>query len=69
MGQVTFTIHAAEEGGYWAEADELSISTQGEDLDELATMINDAVDGYFFDKPEERPKAIIWRFEKSRRAA
>jgi len=69
MTQVTFTIHAAEEGGFWAEAAELPISTQGDDLDELEQMIRDAVDGYFFDKPAERPETIVWRFEAGTRAA
>jgi predicted RNase H-like HicB family nuclease len=65
--QVTFTIHPAQEGGFWAEADTLSISTEGDDLDELNSMIQDAVDGYFFDRPEERPEVIYWRFAAEQR--
>ncbi len=62
MKEVTFVIHPAEEGGFWAEAQELSISTQGETLDELARMIQDAVAGYYFDQPQEIPQTINWRF-------
>lgn len=69
MRQVTFTIYAAEEGGYWAEADELSISTQGETLDELAAMIEDAVQGYFFDEPRAAPEIINWRFASRAKVA
>jgi hypothetical protein len=58
MQQVTFIVHRAEEGGYWAEAEGLSISTQGEILDELDWMIRDAVSGYFFDQPEAMPQEI-----------
>jgi predicted RNase H-like HicB family nuclease len=67
--QITFTIHSAEEGGFWAEADGVSISTQGETLDELAAMIEDAVQGYFFDAPEELPETITWRFDSKLRVA
>lgn len=69
MQQVTFVIHKAAEGGFWAEAEELPISTQGEDLDELELMIRDAVDGYFFDKPDVRPGSVVWRFPAIPRAA
>jgi len=69
MKQVTFIVHRAEEGGYWAEAEGLSISTQGETLDELDYMIRDAVACYFFDELEEMPQEICWRFAESPVAA
>jgi predicted RNase H-like HicB family nuclease len=69
MESVTFAIHPAEEGGFWAEADGLSISTQGDDLNELGAMILDAVDGYFFDRPQDKPDEIRWRFRDWRKAA
>lgn len=69
MTALTFTIHPAEEGGFWAEAAELPITTQGDDLDELSQMINDAVDGYFFEDPAARPRTILWRFEAAERTA
>jgi predicted RNase H-like HicB family nuclease len=62
LSEVTFVIHRAEEGGFWAEAEGLSITTQGDNLDELAVMINDAVAGYFFDAPQDKPQSICWRF-------
>ncbi|MCH7472184.1 type II toxin-antitoxin system HicB family antitoxin [bacterium] len=69
MREITFIIHKADEGGYWAEAEECSITTQGDDLDELERMIRDAVEGYFFDQPQNRPGAICWRFSDSEVAA
>ena len=69
MEQVTFIIHEAEEGGFWAEAEGLPISTQGDDLDELEAMIRDAVQGYFFDAADQAPKSISWRFAANRKVA
>ena len=62
MKELVFVIHADEDGGFWAEAEGLSITTQGDDLNELFEMIKDAVDGYFFDEPALKPKSIVWRF-------
>ena len=44
--KTTIIIHAAEEGGYWAEVPSIpGCVTQGETLAELTANIKDAVDG------------------------
>ncbi|MCH7472125.1 type II toxin-antitoxin system HicB family antitoxin [bacterium] len=61
MEQLVFVIHQADEGGYWAEAQDYPLFTQGETLDELERMIRDAVAAYF-DDATSRPRAICWLF-------
>lgn len=40
-------VHAAEEGGYWAEVPALpGCLTQGETLDEIVENLNDAIEGW-----------------------
>ena len=40
-------VHAAEEGGYWAEVPALpGCLTQGETLDEVVENLNDAIQGW-----------------------
>jgi len=68
MDEIVFVIRRAEEGGYWASAQSFDIVTQADNLDELARMIDDAVDCYF-DPGEPRPKTICWRFALSEVAA
>jgi len=63
MEDITFLVHDAEEGGYWAEAVGHGIVTQGEDLDDLRAMISDAIEGYFHDSPQ-KPAAYTLIFEK-----
>ncbi|AQG80921.1 type II toxin-antitoxin system HicB family antitoxin [Spirosoma montaniterrae] len=60
MSELTFLVESDEEGGYVARTKLAhgSIVTQGDTLDELKTMIKDAVIGYFFDKPNEMPQTI-----------
>jgi len=67
--EIVFVIHKAKEGGYWAEAVDVSITTQGDDLNDLDAMIRDAVEGYYFDKPQDKPDVICWRFADSEVAA
>jgi predicted RNase H-like HicB family nuclease len=47
-------------GGYVAQSKQAtgSIITHGDTLTELEAMIRDAIDGYFFDKPTERPVSV-----------
>lgn len=68
MREITFIVHRAEEGGYWAEAVGHPLFTQAESLDELLLMVQDAVD-CFFDNPAERPSEIGWRFVPENKAA
>lgn len=43
----TVKVHAAEEGGFWAEVPALpGCLTQGETLDEVTSMAKDAIEGY-----------------------
>jgi predicted RNase H-like HicB family nuclease len=43
----TVKVHAAEEGGFWAEVPALpGCLTQGETLDEVTAMAKDAIEGY-----------------------
>lgn len=66
--QIVFSVHVAEEGGYWARAEGHSIFTQGETLDELAANIQEAVECHF-DEDEPVPGVILWRFEPAPVAA
>jgi hypothetical protein len=63
MEDITFQVHAAEEGGYWAEAVGHCIVNQGENLDDLRAMIVDAIAAYFYDSPD-KPAAYTLIFEK-----
>lgn len=66
MRELIFNVEADEDGGYIAKTrlDKGSIVTQGDTLPELKTMIIDAVEGYYFDKPDQRPQSIRLHFEE-----
>jgi predicted RNase H-like HicB family nuclease len=66
MKELVFTVEADEDGGYVAKTrlEKGSIVTQGDSLTELKTMIADAVQGYYFDKPTERTQSIRLHFEE-----
>jgi hypothetical protein len=57
MSEIIFEVREAEEGGFWARALGHSIFTQGEDWNDLRTMVRDAV-ACLFEKGSERPKVI-----------
>ncbi len=47
IDDLTAYVHAAEEGGYWAEVPLLpGCLTQGETLDEIVENLNDAIRGW-----------------------
>jgi len=47
IDDLTAYVHAAEEGGYWAEVPALpGCVTQGETLDEVVENLNDAIEGW-----------------------
>lgn len=47
IDDLTAYVHAAEEGGYWAEVPALpGCLTQGETLDEVVENLNDAIEGW-----------------------
>ena len=66
MQELTFTIQPESDGGYVAKSklEKGSIITQGDDIKELKAMILDAIDGYFWDKPNEKPKTVLLKFEE-----
>ena len=66
MKELIFIVERDMDGGFVAKArlDKGSINTQGDTLDELKEMVKDAIDGYFFDKPEQRPTAVRLHFEE-----
>lgn len=66
MQELTFTIQPEADGGYIAKSklEKGSIITQGDDIKELKAMILDAIEGYFWDKPNEKPKTVLLKFEE-----
>ncbi|MBC8154401.1 MAG: 2-oxoisovalerate dehydrogenase [Bacteroidetes bacterium] len=66
MRELTFAVEADEDGGYVAKTrlEKGSIVTQGDTLAELKLMIVDAVEGYYFDKPADKPHSIRLHFEE-----
>ena len=66
MKELAFIVEVDEDGGYIAKTrlEKGSIVTQGDTIPELKTMIVDAVEGYYFDKPDQRPQAIRLHFEE-----
>ncbi len=66
MNEIVFVIEPDEEGGYVAHTrlTHGSIITQGDSLEELKVMIQDAVAGYFADKPAERPLSVRLTFDQ-----
>jgi hypothetical protein len=56
QSEIVFSIEESPEGGYQARALGHSIFTQAETLDELKTMIRDAVSCHF--DPAQKPRLI-----------
>lgn len=54
--EIIFSIQEAPEGGYHARALGFSIFAEADSLDELKTMIRDAVSCHF--DPAEKPRII-----------
>ncbi len=69
-------IHAAKEGGYWAEVPALpGCLTQGETLDEVTEMAKDAIEGYLISLvkhgeriPVEEKENLVGTFDVQVRA-
>ena len=55
--EIIFEVEESPEGGYEARALGFSIFTQGDDLDDLKTMVQDAVRCHFEDDAS-RPRVI-----------
>jgi hypothetical protein len=56
QSEIIFSIQESPEGGYQARALGFSIFTEADSLDELKTMIRDAVSCHF--DPANRPSVI-----------
>ncbi len=61
MEEIIFEVRPSEEGGYCARALGYSIFTQGEDVEDLRAMVQDAVKCHFANETE-RPKIIRLHF-------
>ena len=62
MSEIIFEVLEDEiEGGYTASALSYGIHTQGKSIEELRTMVREAVDCYF-DETMEAPKVIRLHF-------
>ena len=55
-GEITFEVHEADEGGYYAAAIGYDIITQGDSWDDLKLMAQDAVLCHFDD--DSAPRTI-----------
>jgi predicted RNase H-like HicB family nuclease len=66
MNEIVFSVEVDEEGGYVAvsELGDGAIVTQGDTLPELKFMITDAIEGYFFDAPDQKPRVVRLHFVK-----
>ena len=66
MNEIVFEVQNDPDGGYVAKSklEKGSIITQGDTILELKEMIKDAVEGYFFDKPTQKPKSVHLHFEE-----
>jgi predicted RNase H-like HicB family nuclease len=59
--EIIFEVTEAEEGGFCASALGYGINTQGETLEELRSMVRDAVECYF-DDSSQAPAIIRLHF-------
>jgi predicted RNase H-like HicB family nuclease len=54
MGRhLTFDVLPDEDGGYHARCRQADIFTQGETLDEVRKNVLEAVQGHFYDQPDD----------------
>jgi len=54
MKEITFLVHDADEGGYYAQAAGFGIFAEGDTIDELKENIKGGIDCYF-NKSENTP--------------
>jgi hypothetical protein len=47
MKELTFLVHEAEEGGYYAEAAGIGIFAEGDTMDELKKSIKSGIECYY----------------------
>ena len=63
--EIIFEVTEADEGGYCAAALGYGINTQADSLQELRTMVRDAVECYFED-PTQAPGIIRLHFVRDK---
>lgn len=61
--EITFIVHEAEEGGYYAESIGVGIFAEGETIADLKENIKSGIN-CFFDSPEEIPTFAHLHFVK-----
>lgn len=61
--EITFIVHEAEEGGYYAESVGIAIFAEGDTIPELKINIKSGIECYF-DLPEEIPAFVHLHFVK-----
>lgn len=54
MSELIFEVNQEEDGGFTAECLTEAIFTQGDTWQELRKNVREAVDGYYFDRPQKR---------------
>ena len=50
--EITFIVHEAEEGGYYAESAGVAIFAEGKTIDDLKSNIKSGIECYFESKDE-----------------
>jgi len=69
IDEIVFLVEEdSEAGGYCASCSRWGIYTQGDDLDDLRTMVRDAVETRFDDEPV-KPKRIRLHFVRDEEIA
>lgn len=61
MKEITFLVHEAEEGGYYAESVGNGIFAEGETIQELKENIKGGIDCYY-NSSEDTPKFVHLHF-------
>jgi predicted RNase H-like HicB family nuclease len=61
MKEITFLVHEAEEGGYYAESVGNGIFAEGETIQELKENIKGGIDCYYFGSADT-PKFVHLHF-------
>ena len=52
MKEITFLVHEAEEGGYYAEAISVGIFAEGDTIEDLKQNIRGGIDCHFEDRKD-----------------
>ncbi len=61
--EITFIVHEAEEGGYYAESVGVAIFSEGDTIPELKDNIKSGIECYY-NSPEELPLFVHLHFVK-----